>query len=81
MQPSVTVHVRMIPAVAKQDELLSTEKSAVSSSVYVAVPSHVKTMLLDVVATETSVPGAIPFVPNVTPAKLSMDILEMVTIA
>ena len=71
----------MILPVAKQEELSSTVKSAASSSVYVAVPSHVKTMLLDVVATDTSEPGAMPLVPNVTPAKLSIDILEMVTMA
>ena len=71
----------MTLAVAKQDELSSAVKSAASPSVYVAVPSHVKTMLLDVVTTDTSEPGAIPLVPNVTPAKLSIDRLEMVTMA
>ena len=70
-----------MPEVAKHDELFSTAKSAASSSVYVAVPSQVKTMLFEVVVLETSVPGAIPFVPKVTPAKLSLEMFEMVTIA
>ena len=71
----------MMLAVAKQEELSSAVKSADSSSVYVAVPSQVKTMLLDVVATDTSEPGAMPLAPNVTLARLSIDMFEMVTMA